>query len=91
MLIGTVKWSLPLTTSSPFNLVPNKHNSWDEDLIGKKKGKISQQIITAAPKAHEELRYISATRLVMNKQGPLIFTVLAVKQTTQDFSCGIWK
>lgn len=54
MLIGTVKWSLPLTTSSPFNLVPNKHNSWNEDLMGKK-GKISQQIITAALKAHEEL------------------------------------
>lgn len=47
--------------------MPNKHNSWNEDLIGEKKGKISQQIIAAALKAHEELRYISATRLVMNK------------------------
>ena len=67
VLTGRVKWSLLLTTSSPFNLVPNKHNSWNEDLIGEKKGKISQQIIAAALKAHEELRYISATRLVMNK------------------------
>lgn len=23
-----------LTTSFPFNLVPNKHNSWDEALMG---------------------------------------------------------
>lgn len=46
--------------------MPNKHNSWNKDLIGKK-GKTSQQIIAAALKAHEELRYISATGLVMNK------------------------
>lgn len=90
VLIETVKWSLLLTTSSSFNLVPNKHNSWNKDLIGEK-GKTSQQIIAAAFKAHKEIRYISATRLVMNKQGPLIFIVLAVKQTTQAFSSGICK
>ena len=39
VLTGTVKWSLLLTSSSPFNLVPNKHNSWNEDLLGEKKGK----------------------------------------------------
>lgn len=90
VLIETVKWSLLLTTSSSFNFVPNKHNSWNKDLTGKK-GKTSQQIIAAAFKAQEELRYISATRLVMNKQGPLIFIVLAVKETTQVFSSGSCK
>lgn len=54
-------------------------------------GKTSQQIIAADLKTHEELRYISATRLGMNKQGPLIFIVLVVKQTTQAFSSGICK
>lgn len=43
VLIRIIKWSLLLTTSSPFNIVPNKHNSWNEDLTGER-GKIFQQI-----------------------------------------------
>lgn len=55
-----------LTTSFPFNLVPNKHNSWDEDLMGGGKRNVSQQIAEAY-KTCQKLRYISPTRSVINK------------------------